>query len=151
MPKKYLFLPLLILIALLAAGMPYLNGGGADKPAEQQNAPAQEAISEDAGESGPSDGYTAFAYTWRAVVSGDTIDLEGEGITEGVYKVERSAYAKGVEFFGNANGVDFTLNIFPQKGTDDNGFKYDLGAKLFYGKKTYKGVAIPKAYERADT
>lgn len=151
MPKKYLFLPLLVLIVLTAAGMPYMRRARSETPAAEVKTAAQETRPAESAEQGPIKGFTAFGETWRAVVSGDTADLEGEGITCGVYKTERSAYAKGVEFSGSAHGTDFTLNIRSQPCKDAAGNKYDLTAKLFYGKKTYKGVALPKAMERADT
>ena len=94
---------------------------------------------------------------WRAEVKGNANEkgnklmLEGENIYTVEFNAERSAYSKGVEFSGSANGIDITLNIHSEICKDNQGNKTEFKATLHYGKKVLEGCAVAGAIEQAPT
>lgn len=96
--------------------------------------------------------FTAFGTqeNWRAVVEDSHLFLEGDAVHEADnLQVERLAYAKGVEFSGNNDKTEFTLNIRSAPCIDQNGREQEFTAKLYYGDKTLKGCAVRGAHEHA--
>lgn len=102
---------------------------------------------------GPIMDFTAYGAdpNWRAVIEGEKISLEGEDIEEGTYAVERSAYAKGVEYYGKTAQTEFSLGITSKECHDTAGQKTEFTVSFTYGKKTLKGCAVAGAFEHADT
>ena len=87
---------------------------------------------------------------WRAVVDNDKLSIEGAELKTATITVERSAYAKGVEFFGEDQGQKIGLNIRSQPCTLD-GHENEFTATLDVGDKTFKGCAVAGAQEHAPT
>ena len=97
--------------------------------------------------------FTAFGgnnSAWRAVVDKDQLSIEGAELKTATITVERSAYAKGVEFFGEDQGQKIGLNIRSQPCTLD-GHENEFTATLDVGDKTFKGCAVAGAQEHAPT
>ena len=97
--------------------------------------------------------FTAFGgnnSAWRAVVDKDQLSIEGAELKTATITVERSAYAKGVEFFGEDQGQKIGLNIRSQPCTLD-GHENEFTATLDVGNKTFKGCAVAGAQEHAPT
>ena len=97
--------------------------------------------------------FTAFGgnnSAWRAVVDKDQLSNEGAELKTATITVERSAYAKGVEFFGEDQGQKIGLNIRSQPCTLD-GHENEFTATLDVGDKTFKGCAVAGAQEHAPT
>ena len=97
--------------------------------------------------------FTAFGgnnSAWRAVVDKDQLSIEGAELKTATITVERSAYAKGVEFFGEDQGQTIGLNIRSQPCTLD-GHENEFTATLDVGDKTFKGCAVAGAQEHAPT
>lgn len=108
---------------------------------------------------GPVKSYTAFGNTpkpWRIVVTGNAeatgnrLVLEGENL-QGSFEVERAAYAKGVEFNGTQDNVEFGLNIKGETCKDNAGNEHEFTATFDYGGVRYKGCAERGALEHAPT
>ncbi len=94
--------------------------------------------------------FTAYGANpnWRAVIKDESLELEGEnGIEEGTYKVERSAYAKGVEYYGKTAQHEFSLNIRGEECHDTAGQVADFTVTFTYGKQELKGCAVASAIE----
>lgn len=100
---------------------------------------------------GPIMEFTAYGAqpSWRAVIKDEQLSLEGEGLEEGSYTVERSAYAKGVEYFGRTATHEFSLGIRSQDCHDTAGQKTPFTVSFTYGKKVLKGCAVAGAFEQA--
>ncbi|MFD1244357.1 hypothetical protein [Paralysiella testudinis] len=97
--------------------------------------------------------FTAFgdnSSAWRAVVDHDQLSIEGAKLKSATITVERSAYAKGVEFFGEDQGQKIGLNIRSQPCTLD-GHENEFTATLDVGNKTFKGCAVSGVQEHAPT
>lgn len=101
--------------------------------------------------------FTAFSGDgengWRAVVRGNRMELET--IKHNEYyrslRVRRSAYAKGVEFYGKTRYGKVVLNINSQPCRDQNGNLNEFTATLYHRGKTVQGCAVRGAYETAPT
>ncbi len=125
-------------------------------PIEQPTAASEvvnTAASEAADDNVPIKAFTAFGNkeAWRAVVNGNQLMLEGEITGDKTLTVERSAYAKGVEFYGKDGGQDVNLNIRTGSCKDNNGNENEFTATLSYGDKSYRGCAVAGAIEHAPT
>ena len=97
--------------------------------------------------------FTAFGgnnSAWRAVVNNDQLSIEGTELKAATITVERSAYAKGVEFSGEDQGRKIGLNIRSEPCTLD-GHENEFTATLDVGDKTFKGCAVAGAQEHAPT
>lgn len=123
---------------------------------QEASAPANDAS---AAYDGPVKSYTAFGNTpkpWRIVVTGNAettgnrLTLEGDDL-KGTFEAERSAYAKGVEFTGTQENVNFGLNIKGETCKDDAGNEHEFTATFDYGDVRYKGCAERGALEHAPT
>ncbi|MDO5628109.1 MAG: hypothetical protein Q4G43_07290 [Mobilicoccus sp.] len=95
--------------------------------------------------------FTAFGTdtSWRAVVDGTKLEIEGEGAQTRTVTVERSAFAKGVEFTGTENGAEVALVVRDGECKDASGQDTGMTAKLTQGGKTVEGCAVEGAVERA--
>ena len=121
----------------------------ASAPAADTSAASAEANTEDT----VITAFTAFGgnnSAWRAVVDKDQLSIEGAELKTATITVERSAYAKGVEFFGEDQGQKIGLNIRSQPCTLD-GHENEFTATLDVGDKTFKGCAVAGAQEHAPT
>ena len=90
------------------------------------------------------------------MIDGNTVTFEVPEIMtpdgkKHTIKVERSAYAKGVEFYGKDGGQDVNLNIRTGSCKDNNGNENEFTATLSYGDKSYRGCAVAGAIEHAPT
>ncbi|OYQ75648.1 hypothetical protein [Wohlfahrtiimonas sp. G9077] len=90
---------------------------------------------------------------WRILVDHDTLSVEGNSsvLKAGQLKVERLAYAKGVEFSGDYFGKPLTLNVRFAECKDAQGQASDFTATLYYGKNIYKGCAVAGLVPHANT
>ena len=84
--------------------------------------------------------YVAGGEGWTATVSGNTVRFERPGAKAATVKVQRLAYASGVEYIGTLNDLAFSLNI---RGEDCGG--QPMTAKLKANGNTYAGCASPGA------
>ena len=84
--------------------------------------------------------YTAGGEGWSATVSGDSVRFERAGAKAATVKVQRLAYASGVEYVGTLNDRAFTLNI---RGADCG--DQPMTATLRANGNTYQGCAAPGA------
>lgn len=89
--------------------------------------------------------YLAGGEGWTATVSGGSVRLERPGAKAATVKVQRLAYAKGVEYVGTLNDAAFALNI---RGEDCGG--QPMTATLRANGKTYAGCASPGAGAAAE-
>lgn len=97
---------------------------------------------------GPIKAFTAFSNTqasWRAVIDGETMMLEGADIATISGEVHRIAYAKGVEYSGTIEGNEVNLNIRGDGCKDADGNEHEFSAKLDYNGKLYQGCATEGA------
>lgn len=98
---------------------------------------------------GPVTHFTAYGFSpaWQAEIKGDVLEFdvpETVGVDKPLRKirVERSAYAKGVNYDGKDGKVAVTVDI--KSGPCDiatEGTSREFFATLTYGKKTYRGCA----------
>ncbi len=93
----------------------------------------------------PGTAFTAYGKNWRAVVNKGRMTTEGRGVGERTMRVKRSAFAKGVEFTGRHKRTTFTLVIRSGRCRDTAGHRTGMVAKLFVGKRAYRGCAVPEA------
>ncbi|MDO5681185.1 MAG: hypothetical protein Q4G54_12775 [Pelistega sp.] len=136
------------------APTPAHNHAAPETSSSQTQAPVPESSSDPALESNELIiEFTAYGANpnWRAVIKDETLELEGEeGIEEGTYKVERSAYAKGVEYFGKTAQHEFSLNIHGAECHDTAGQVVDFTVSFTYGKQELKGCAVASAIDAQD-
>ena len=103
------------------------------------------------GVSGPRRNYTAWGAGFRAVVSGDTLELEGDGVKEGCFRVKRVKVKNGMDFRCRIDGRQVTLSLRRQNCRDSQGRRYEISSRLHYGGMIFRGCALPGAYGIADT
>ena len=104
-----------------------------------------------AGVAGPRKNYTAWGEHFRAVLSGDTLELSGDGIRDCRLHVKRVKVKNGVDFNGKIAGLPVKLSLRRQSCRDLQGRSHDLSSRLRYGKRIFRGCAVPGAFEIADT
>lgn len=94
----------------------------------------------------PGTAFTAYGQNvaWRAVVENGVLTTEGPVAGERTVKVERSAWAKGVEFTGRDGRTEVSLTIRTGSCADPAG---DTGmvATLSVGDRQLKGCAVEGA------
>ena len=88
--------------------------------------------------------YLAGGEGWTAIVSGGSVRFERPGAKAATVKVQRLAYAKGVEYVGTLNDAAFALNI---RGEDCGG--QPMTATLRANGRTFTGCASPTAAKAA--
>ena len=80
--------------------------------------------------------------TWRVVVEDERLTLSGKQLpVQGSFDAERSAYAKGVEFSGELEGMAVMLNIHGQACPLD-GLSFEFSATLDIADQTWRGCAM---------
>lgn len=107
-----------------------------------------------ASDEGPIQAFTAFGgqdTSWRAVVDGENLMLEGEDVGgEQTLVVDRLAFSKGVDFNARDPKHNITLTINSNACTLD-GQSYTFTARLQMDGKTFKGCAEAGALLHAPT
>lgn len=153
MKKNYLVLSVLCSAILLSA----CNQSKAPEKVETQQ-PAVQNTTNDAAASevvndGPIQQFTAYGVTqsWRVLVDGDKIEVEGTALPNFKIPVERSAYAKGVEFMGQHDNKAVNVNINSTPCKDADGTMAEFSVTLDYGDKVFKGCAVAGIVPTADT
>ena len=113
-------------------------------PATTPSTSSAPATTKSTGERGTA--FTAYGQNvaWRAVVENGTLTTEGPVAGERTVKVERSAWAKGVEFTGRDGRTEVSLTIRTGSCADPAG---DTGmvATLSVGDRQLKGCAVEGA------
>ena len=101
--------------------------------------------------------YTAYGrdFLWRAVVSGDRLELEYSETDAQEYTVESRRLENGIKFLQKpaspSDKEPLTLTILYEPAEDDNGFETEYSSELKVKGKSYKGCALRGAIEPADT
>ncbi|MFV5426143.1 hypothetical protein VXO75_04870 [Acinetobacter towneri] len=157
MKKNYLVLSVVCSAILLSA----CNQSKApENPAEkvETQQPAVQNTTNDAAASevvndGPIQQFTAYGVTqsWRVLVDDDQIEVEGTALPNFKIPVERSAYAKGVEFMGQHDNKAVNVNINSTPCKDADGTMAEFSVTLDYGDQVFKGCAVAGIVPTADT
>ncbi|MDO5697467.1 MAG: hypothetical protein Q4G51_05780 [Dermatophilus congolensis] len=96
----------------------------------------------------PGTSFTAYGQSvaWRAVVDKGVLTTEGPVVGERKVEVERSAFAKGVDFTGKDGRTEITLTVQSGSCIDSAG---DTGMKaiLSVGDRRLQGCAVEGGYE----
>lgn len=96
----------------------------------------------------PGTAFTAYGQSvaWRAVVDKGVLTTEGPVVGERTIQVERSAFAKGVDFTGKDGRTEITLTVQSGSCIDSAG---DTGMKaiLSVGDRRLQGCAVEGVYE----
>lgn len=121
-------------------------------PATTQPAASAPSSTASTSASEPGTAFTAYGLTvaWRATVRDGVLKTEGPVVGEHTVKVERSAFAKGVDFTGRDGRTEITLTV--KSGTCvDPGGDTGLEAILSVADRQLTGCAVEGAIEHADT
>ncbi|MDO5627708.1 MAG: hypothetical protein Q4G43_05230 [Mobilicoccus sp.] len=99
----------------------------------------------------PGTAFTAYGDTFRLTVKDGVLTTEGKRIGERRIKVERNAFAKGVEFTGRDRGREVALVVRSGKCVDTAGQDTGMRASFTYGSRTMRGCAVAGAMPIANT
>lgn len=99
----------------------------------------------------PGTAFTAYASSWRAVVSKGVLRFEGTRLPTRAVRVQRSAFAKGVEFTGSSRGKPVELVVRSGRCIDVSGKNTGMTASLRYGRHLMRGCAVVGAFPIANT
>ena len=142
MKKNYLVLSVLCSAILLSACNQSKAPENTAEVETQQ--PAVQNTTNDAAASevvndGPIQQFTAYGVTqsWRVLVDGDQIEVEGTALPNFKIPVERSAYAKGVE---REQHDDKGMQYLIRHRKDADGATAEFSVTLDYGDQTLKAV-----------
>lgn len=99
----------------------------------------------------PGTAFTAYGKTWRATVSKGVLRVHGKNIRTQRIAVNRSAFAKGVEFTAKKRSLNAALVIRGGRCVDTAGKNTGQRATLTLGKKVFRGCAVSGVMPIADT
>lgn len=140
-----------ILGTALVAGAIVAGGGSGIATAAPATAPAATAV---AAKDAPGTAFTAYGGSrtpWRATVSKGILRVEGPGLRTQRIAVDRSAFAKGVEFTSAKRGVNASLVVRGGKCVDTAGKNTGQRATLTLGKRVLRGCAVNGVLPIANT
>ncbi|MDO5056142.1 MAG: hypothetical protein Q4E06_02295 [Lautropia sp.] len=88
--------------------------------------------------------FTAYGVgsSWRLLIDGDTAHTEGPELPAARVLLERSAYARGVEFSGTLAGQPLDININGRPCTDASRQRTEFSVTVHHGSRRLKGCAV---------